>query len=74
LLACLGRHSQSVKTIVEKEQAPPTPVEQATVDRFLKRREGRLPAPHLTAKSKPNQPVAIGQSTAAQTKAPGFQE
>jgi hypothetical protein len=56
---------RSVKTIVEKEQAPPTPAEQATVDRFLKRREGRLPPPHLTAKSKPNEPVAIGQSTAA---------
>jgi hypothetical protein len=51
--------------IVENKQAPPTPEEQAAVDRFLKRREGRLPAPHLTAKSKPNQPVAIGQPTAA---------
>jgi hypothetical protein len=33
------------KEIVENNQAPPTPAEQAIVDRFLKRREGRLPAP-----------------------------
>jgi hypothetical protein len=53
------------KEIVENKQAPPTPAEQAIVDRFLKRCEARLPAPHLTAKSKPNQPVVIGQPTAA---------
>jgi hypothetical protein len=38
------------KEVVENKQAPPTPAEQAIVDRFLKRCEARLPAPHLTAK------------------------
>jgi hypothetical protein len=64
-LAVQMTKKRHTKEIVENKQAPPTPAEQATVDRFLKRREGRLPAPHLTAKSKPNQPVAIGQPTAA---------
>jgi hypothetical protein len=56
-----------MSAIVENAQAPSTLAKHAIVDQFLKRGEGRLPAPHITARFKPNQSVEIGEPTAADT-------
>ena len=56
---------RTAKTILEEAQAPPTLAEQAIVDQFLKRGEGRLPAPRVTARPKPNQGMEIIEPTGA---------
>jgi hypothetical protein len=46
-------------------EATPTPEQRAVLERYRKRRDSRPGAPRLSVKSKPNQPVEIGQLSLA---------
>jgi hypothetical protein len=46
-------------------EGTPTPQQRAVLERYLKRRDSRPDAPRLSVKSKPNQPLTIGQPSSA---------